>query len=244
MSFDGVLRFGRYAFPPNRLGYCGPDEHDELLGYVVRNRADQGMVELGRRFEGAYPYLVLIARSNGIADPFDPRVVEAYWIGNGLLQGVGAGEFRDSLRERFASRMTPQTASWLVAKPLAGATPHHNFHVFEVYTRAGLMNGETAGPFVQVMDSCRISWADVLAVQPDTLTARRRPLEMAAGKLFLGDPREVTVAAPAGGYVTGVKPGDVISMHWGWACEVLHPAEATRLCRATSSAIALCNQTL
>ena len=244
MSFDGVLRFGRYAFPPNELGYCGPDDHDALLGYVVGRRADQGLIELGRRFEGAYPYLKLIAESNGIADPFDGRVVEAYWIGNGLLRGVDAQAFRDSLQARFAGRMSGGTFAWLGGKPAAGATPHHNFHVFEVYTRAGLMNGDASGPFLEVMDSCRISWGRVVAVHPDRLLVSRRPLELARGKLRLGPAREVTATAGAGGYIPFVKPGEVVSMHWSWACEVLERGELARLRAATAGALAMCNQTI
>ena len=244
MSVAGVLRFGRYAFPPNQLGYCGPDDHDALLGYVVNRRADQGLVELGRRFEGAFPYLQLIAHSNGIDDPFDPRVVEAYWIGNRLLANVDMGEFRDSLQERFGPRMGPEALRWLVSKPVAGATPHHNFHVFEVYTRAGMMNGEASGPLLEVMDSCRISWGTVVEVRPDQLVVSRSPLQLVDGKLALGSPREELATAAGGGYVGNVSRDDVVSMHWSWACEVLKPDELMRLQSATRSALALCNRTL
>jgi Family of unknown function (DUF6390) len=243
MSLSGALRFGRYAFPPNELGYCGPDDHDALFGYVVDRRADQGLVELSRGFEGAYPYLKLIAESNGIADPFDPRVVEAYWIGNPLLAGVDAGGFGESLQERFGPRMAPSALRWLAGKPAEGAVPHHNFHVFEVYTRAGLMKGDSAGPVLEVMDSCRISWGTVLAAHPDHLLVSRRPLEMKLGKLALGAARPVR-ANSAAGYVPSARPGDVVSMHWSWACEVLMPGEARRLGAATAAALALANQTI
>jgi uncharacterized protein DUF6390 len=241
VSAAGVLRFGRYAFPPNRLGYCGPDDHDALLGYVVAGRADAGLAELGRRFEGAYPYLRLIAGANGIADPFDDAVVDAYWIGNGLLQGVGAREFHDSLRERFGSRTPPRDFAWLAGKPADGATPHHNFHVFEVYTRAGLMNGERSAPVLEVLDKCRISWGEVIAVGAGSLTVRRRPLVLRDGKLACGSSALVDVTPFADALA---KPGDWISVHWDWACEVLRPAELRRLRAVTAAALARCNQTL
>ena len=242
MSLAGALRFGRYAFPPNQLGYCGPDRSDELLGYIVSRRPDQGLVELGRRFEGAYPYLRLIAESNGIADPFDSRVVDAYWIGNALLGQVPARAFHDSLRERFAGRMTPATFEWLGGQAGAGATPHHNFHVFEVYSRAGLMNGDRSGPMLEVMDSCRVSWGTVAAVGLAELQVRRQPLELHDGRLALGEARETAVQAP--GYVLGVKPGDVVSMHWSWACDVLKPTELRRLQAATADALARANRAI
>lgn len=244
MSFDGVLRFGRYAFPPNELGYCGPDDHDALLGYVVSNRADKGMVELGRRFEGAYPYLKLIAESNGFADPFDARVVEAYWIGNSLLHGVDPSAFRDSLRERFRNRMRPDAMRWLAAKPGGGATPHHNFHVFEVYTRAGLMNGDARGwPLLETMDACRISWGRVVDVRPGELAVQRQPLKLVGGKLTLGAP-EIVKATAADGYIALVRRGDAVSMHWSWACEVLTASELGRLQAMTAAALSACNQTI
>ena len=62
---------------------------------------DGGLTPLLRRFTGALPYLQLIARANAIADPFDARVVEAYWLGNELLDGVEVRQLYDSLLERF-----------------------------------------------------------------------------------------------------------------------------------------------
>lgn len=62
------------------------------------------MLELERQFEGADPYLELIARANRIADPLDRSVVEAYWIGNPLLDRVDMGALHRSLEERFRDR--------------------------------------------------------------------------------------------------------------------------------------------
>jgi hypothetical protein len=101
----GLLLFGRYAYAPNRLGYCGPADHQSLFGYLTEGRVDTGLAQLARRFDGAYPYLLLIARANRLDDPFDPRVVEAYWIGNALLERVGAAPFFESLKARFLPRM-------------------------------------------------------------------------------------------------------------------------------------------
>ncbi len=241
MSAEGALRFGRYAFPPNALGYCGPEDHQALLGYVASQRADQGLLELERRFEGAYPYLRLIAHSNGLADPFDERVVEAYWLGNRLLRGVDVRAFHDSLSERFRPRMDARTFGWLAAKPASGALPHHNFHVFEVYARAGLMrDGASGGPVLEVMDRCRISWGRVLTADGTRLVVARRPLAIRQGGLALGPPAATTVEA----YGNRLEPGDWVSLHWGWACEALTPAELRRLRLTTESALRLAGETI
>jgi hypothetical protein len=246
VSLAGALLFGRYAFPPNRLGYCGPDDNQALLEQVSERRPDRGLLELERRFEGAYPYLCLIAQANEIPDPFDSRVVEAYWIGNELLERVEAAPFYESLSERFRSRMKPSDFGWLARKLELSARPHHNFHVFDVYVRAGLMRNERADIAVETMDSCRISWGRVAAVEGAELMVERSQLVLAGGKLTLSEPRAFRAARQLGGrgFVDGVKVGDMVSVHWSWACDMLDAGALARLQRATQRSLALANLTI
>lgn len=245
MSLAGALTFGRYAFAPNQLGYCGPDDNAALFQYVAERTPDQGLVELERRFEGAYPYLCLIAHSNGIADPFDERVVDAYWIGNSLLDGVDAKALHQSMGERFGNRMSGTDFKWLVTK-IGAARPHHNFHVFDIYVRTGLMREETARIAVDTMDSCRISWGSVVSVEGAELLVERPELIYLNGKLAISEARarRVTRQRDGQGFVDDVRPGDFVSIHWNWACDTLVPAELARLRRATESCLALANQTM
>ena len=67
----GALLFARYAYPPNSLGLCGADVQRTLIQYGDAGESDGGLSELARTFEGAWPYLELIARANAIADPLD-----------------------------------------------------------------------------------------------------------------------------------------------------------------------------
>ena len=246
MSFAGALLFGRYAFPPNRLGYCGPDDNQALLEQVSASRPDQGLLELERRFEGAYPYLCLIAQANEIPDPFDSRVVEAYWIGNDLLERVEAAPLYQSLRERFRARMKPSDFGWLARKLELSARPHHNFHVFDVYTRAGLMRNERADIALETMDSCRISWGRVVEVEAAELVLERPALILSGGKLGLSEPRTFRASRQLGGrgFVDGVKVDDMVSIHWNWACDVLDPGALSRLGQATRRSLALANLTI
>jgi hypothetical protein len=46
------------------------------------------------------------------------------------------------------------------------------------------------------------------------------------------------------GFVADVVRGDVVSVHWDWACEVLSPRRLEALRRRTAHQIALANQTL
>ena len=45
---DGPLMFVRYAYPPNALGYCGPDDFAAFREYAVAGVVDQGLVKLAQ----------------------------------------------------------------------------------------------------------------------------------------------------------------------------------------------------
>lgn len=240
-ALAGSLRFIRYGFMPNRLRYCGPDDNRTLFQYAIENTIDGGVKPLLRAFDGALPYLQLIARSNSIADPFDDRVVEAYWIGNELLEGVEVRQLYDSLEERFGERLRGRARDWVLSKAPAGARPHHSFHVLDIYRLVG-----ERGDSLETMDSCRISWGTVTAVQGSELVVQRRPVVLSEGKLKLGAPVPVRVARQleARGFADGATPGDRVSLHWGWVCELLTGDQARRLQRYTLHHLALANQTL
>lgn len=246
VAHEGALLFGRYAFPPNRLGYCGPDDHPAIFQYVTQGVTDQGLIELERQFDGAFPYLRLIAHANNIPDPFDRRVVEAYWIGNAYLERVTASPFYDSLGERFRNRMDPGSFTWLASKLESGARPHHNFHVFEVYLRAGLMRDNRANIGLARMDSCRISWGRVAEVDGAELVVERPALELRDGKLALTEPHPMRVLRQLDGrgFADDARLGDHVSIHWNWVCETLDPLSLRRLVANTRRYLTLANQTL
>lgn len=228
VSAPGPLVFVRYAYPPNLLGYCGPGDPDELLGAAAGTDL-AGVSSLARSFEGAWPYLELIAGSNHIADPLDRRVVEAYWVGNRLLDEVPPGALIASLEDRFARRAG---RDW---EPLAGAVPlggvaHHSFHVFAVYPWLGLLRAGASEAPLRVLDQCRIRWGRVEAVAGEIVTVRSRGLLFDGHRLVLGPERSEIVGGPhGGGPGAGLAPGDVVSMHWEWICDRLSPGALARL---------------
>lgn len=247
---DGPALFARYAFGPNRLGLCGPDEWPSLLELGARPDAHPGIgAELRRLaagFEGAWPYLQLIARGAGLADPLDRRVVEAYWLGTRDLPAVGGQVFQESLGHRFHDRVDRAEWPWLRAKPEAGALPIHAFHVLDVLPRAGLMRGGQVDDVLRVMDSCRIRWGTVLEAVDDRLVVEAVPLEMVEGRLRLGAPRVESVRRSLEGhaFVTEVGPGEVVSIHWDWACDRLDARRLGALVRSTRRQLAITNHTI
>ncbi|GAB2856624.1 DUF6390 family protein [Nocardioides pacificus] len=238
----GALRFARYAYPPNELGYCGPDASGQLLEQVAAGVADGDLRRLLRGFDGAWPYLELIAASNGIGDPLDDRVVEAYWIGNPLLDRVGARRLGDSLESRFRRRAGP---SWsgLVAPVPDGAVPHHSFHVFGIYPWLGLLREGRLDEPLRVLDRCRIRWGQVCSVSGGEVVVRSRPLVWDGRRLALGPAAAERAVASRDqrGLAGALRPGAWCSLHWDWVCEELDSRSLTRLRHYTLRQLAVVN---
>jgi hypothetical protein len=239
---DGTLQFIRYGFMPNRLSYCGPvGDNRTLFDYGIAGFSDAGLTPLLKRFTGALPYLQLIARANTIQDPFDARVVEAYWLGNELLERVEVRQLYDAMLERFGKQLQGRTRDLVLGKAPAGARPHHSFHVLDVHSRVGELDS-TLG----TLDACRISWGRVLRVEAGELVVERQPLSLNSGKLSLAAPTEERFVRQIDGHgfadTAGI--GDWVSLHWGWVCEVLTPRQRANLERYTRHHLAIANLTL
>jgi hypothetical protein len=220
----GPVLFARYAYPPGSLGYCGPADPSPLLEAGSPGADVAGLGRLAAQFDGAWPYLELVAGCNGIADPLDRRVVEAYWVGNELLSRVPGSALAASMGERFARRAGRRFEP-LEAAAGTGGVPQHSFHVFAVYPWLGLLRAGTEGPPLVVLDRCRIRWGTVVAVAGDQAMVRTRSLAFDGWRLVLGPERmEVARRAVDGvGLATEVRPGDSVSLHWDWICDRLSP---------------------
>ncbi|HET7027544.1 MAG TPA: DUF6390 family protein [Candidatus Limnocylindrales bacterium] len=245
---SGVHLFARYAYGPNRLGLCGPDEPATLLeAGTAHDHGDERLLrELAKGFDGAYPYLDLIARANGIGDPLDRRVVEAYWLGSPLSGGVTARELGRSVDDRFRRRMPRDRWRWLAETPAAGARPIHAFHVLDVFPKAGLLRGGPATGVLETIDSCRIRWGTVEALDGDWLEVAAPSMTLVDGKLALGHPAPTRVRAAVDGvgFLEAPALGDVVSIHWSWACDRLTPAGLAALEQSTRHELAIANRSI
>ena len=239
---SGPDLFARYALPPNVLGYCGPGDPNEVHGALAEDDRS-ALRALAREFEGAWPYLELIAGCNHLDDPLDVRVVEAYWVGNPLLRNVPAGALIASLDDRFRRRAGRDWCG-LPEAAARGGFPHHSFHVFAVYPWLGLLRAGTSGEPLHVLDRCRIRWGRVEEVEADRVLVTTRPLCFDGHLLTLGTPVVETAIPPVpdrAGTRGCLQPGDVVSLHWDWVCDRLSPVEATRLALSTRHNLAVVN---
>ena len=103
----------------------------------------------------------LIARANGCSEPFSLEVMEAYWVGNGLLEAADMGDVDAGAA---ADVKAASGLDWPgMAKAAPGAKPHHSFHVFETYPWSDLLHTGRPEP-LEILDQCRIRWGLVVDV--------------------------------------------------------------------------------
>jgi hydrogenase maturation factor len=237
----GLLSFIRYAFMPNHLGYCGGNHQEVLFEHAAAGQSDQRLAPLLAKFSGALPYLQTIAAAHQVPDPFDDRVVEAYWLGNELLDGVDAVALYRSLDERFGRQLTGTTREQVLRKPPQGARPHHLFHVLDVYRHL-----EHEGIAMATMENCRVSWGQVTSIEGAELVVRRQPLTLVGNSLMLGEATDTRVLRSISdrGFADDAAVGDWVSVHWGWTCEVLDQRKLTNLRRWSQHHLTIANQTL
>ncbi len=238
---DGVARCARYAFGPNKLHLCGPDANQEVLAYLKEGVADPGLESLLKRFSTLYPYLLHIARANNIADPFNERVVEAYWIGNELLETIPLQVFYRHLVEslRLKARGPKVRFSQLEAKLPRGARMHHSFHVLNIYERTG---HDRSLHTLESMDACRVSWGRVQNVDGSKIVVWRKPLKFEIDKITLGQEELFSVTRRLeDDFMENPAVGDIITIHWNVPCEIIDQNNVRWLEKYTRQHIALAN---
>ena len=218
---DGVELGARFSLATNRLNYCGPaDAEPRLYRAIV---SGTGLAEARgslERFEALLPYLQAIGRRHGL-DPFDLRVVEAYWVGNELLDAFGAPEFREILTA-LEGRGLPRSIGRRLRENLPpDALPFHAFHV--AFVGVGAVTGHVPTTLPN-MEACRPAWAKVEEVRDGTLRLRKPVLEVDGGQLRLG--AEVEIDLPYDPQVLPeVRPGASVAVHWGFPALVLSSAQ-------------------
>lgn len=236
---NGLVLQAKYSFMPNRIGGCGiQGRTSDIFGYVIQDFADKGLEEILKTFEVAYPYVEFIAHANGISDPFNPKVVEAYWIGNELLEKVDKLKFYRWCHDRYKKKTDRKTLELLVGKVPMGALPHHSFHVFNSYLR-----GHDFNPVIKYLNECRISSGKVIKIEGDKVEVLVRQITVGIKGLEFTEPkkRKVRTKLEDKGFVADLKAGDYVSIHWSWVCEKLTKKQAKNLEFYSKGQLALFN---
>lgn len=230
----------RFSLVTNERSFCGPQGAAQRFLDHLQGRGDPRALRRDfERFEGLYPYLQAIAQK-ARSDFLDHDVVEAYWIGNQLLEGFADKQIAAIIRHLGRRGLPAFLVEELIDELPPGFIPHHNFNVF--YVGVGRTTGAVQ-PVLENMDKCRISWGEVVRVNRDSLLVRRRPVVQLDGAYLLGPTRRERVdRLPL--LLPSVRKGDVIAIHWGGACMLLNDAQQRHLQHATERVFEVMNRYL
>lgn len=233
---DGLLRFARYAYPPNERGLCGPDNTAELAEAIRTGVDDPDVRRMAQGFDGAWPYLVLLGSRLAQGDPLAEEVVDAYWLGDPRGRSVGISALGDSLRGRFAGR-----SGWSGLRDAidVGGWPTHAYHVFLVYPWIGLIRSGLIDPGIEVVDRCRIRQGRVVEVNAGSAIVVSDRLRWNGHSVEVGPSVTETVSIIEGG--SPLHPGALVSLHWSWVCEEITPRQAAWLTDAQAHHLRLAN---
>jgi hypothetical protein len=242
MDPSGLLLCSRYAFPPNSLSLCGPDKKNELLWYSSTGYKDQGNTEILKQFSTLYPYLSLIARENKIKDAFEKRVIEAYWLGNSLLNYVKINSLGYHLFDKLQLKKKLDLKQKLKLDDLLNKTilPCHAFHVLNIFKRTGNFTDVQS---VYTMDACIVNFGRVKKILTDSFLIHTKPLISQNNKILFGSfkKRLISFQGKNDLLVRNIKLNDFVSYHWGYFCEKLSIEKLNNLTYYTNLAISLAN---
>ncbi len=225
-DFSPLIRACKYSLIPNELGYCGPEgSFREFLKFIDSPSPEgaEKVKPLLHKFNALFPYLDLIARCNSLT-PFHEQVVEAYWIGNSLLESVPKRELQKTVLS-FQNLGLPRSIAERKAAELPNdLLPHHSFHVLYVN-----FISQKVEPIIQNLGNCMVHWATVKKETGKGLVANGVSLLSESGEFKLRE-KEKTLKNP---FKLELNQGDLISIHWGNAVEKLSEQQAKQLKKYT-----------
>jgi len=250
-----------YGLIPNKLGFCGPKQ-ELLKKFILGKLSIPEIIPTLEKFEAAYAYYQLIARKNKISDPFNKKVVEAYWLGNELLDKFTADDLRHFIIERLCQPglLSPKEAAKRAALVPAGSKPHHSFHVMILGSITGSVDftGNT-----KLKDVCRVGWGRVVSICHPELALPRRSLGggwdsgsrsrnefgMTKNKIIVsyapligkknlefGKPKRKEIIWDKD-LLESIEIGEWVSFHWGYAIQTLNEEDIFNLYKYTQNTL-------
>jgi len=219
----GIQLAARYALMPNKLSFSKAEDIDRVLFDYCCGKGDEKHVQRILRSSSGYANFmnIIAARSGKKVD--SPEVIEAYWVGNSLLDALTADDLREMIRSKVAG-LDPKVAEELIEKIPDGVVPHHSFHVLHIHAMTGnqIMYGK--------VNLCTVQSGIVREIQEDHLMIDQEPLDVESATL--GPVERVQVKYDKE-FLPNVQVGGIVALHWEMAIDLLTPKQAASLKKYT-----------
>lgn len=226
-KINGAQLCSRFAYKPNKLDYCGSTPAQAAIYQCIVYNKCQGLESHMQTFKGLNAYLNLFSRK--FDKPiFDYASIEAYWIGNELLEEFKPDDFQQ-LVQYFADQSVPDfflaELQEKFAKLQLPFYPHHSFNVF--FVGVGNVTGSVEYNLKNI-NNCLIRSAKIIAINEN-----EQQLEVETEEISQVEPVKWTKVSrfinfqPE--FFNKLKTGHYIAIHWNDAVINLMPTEVKKL---------------
>lgn len=224
-----------YSLMPNRLGFCGSQKNsdqEKLRNFLLGKVSEREVRKILSKFEAAYAYYKLIAKKNHIRDPLNKRVVEAYWLGNKLLEKVSAKDLKNLIINDFVkpNLLSLEKAIERSARIPKNSKAHHSFHVFIL----GSITGRVDFRDVKLQDICRTGWGKIISIKDKKVLVEYNSLVKEKGRVKFGKKKRKEIDWDEK-IVPDISQGDFVSFHWNFLAQKLGKEDVKNLEKYTKS---------
>jgi hypothetical protein len=159
---------------------------------------------------------------------------------------VGLKQFYSHIYERFYKKTNLKKWLWLQKKFGLQPKLNHSFHVFEIYRLVDDIEQKTKTKLIEHINSCRISWGKVMAIENDQLKVQYRPIEYLNGKLQFAKSQDkfIKFQIDKKSFAPNIKISDWVSFHWDWVCDILDQRQLANLEKYTLKNLKFANLTI
>ncbi len=213
----------RFALPPNSLGYCGKNSAPEKFKKCFIDSDCAGVKKELKKFIVLYPYLKTISQITKLPK-YSYKVVESYWLGNGLLNKAQP-EHYSLLLANFLEQGVPD----FFVEELKDNTPKKflPFHLFQVL-HVGVGKASGAVPFnLESINNCMIRWGKVRKISQKDLSVELNSLEKEKGNYKLTG-KEETISYNKD-FLPNLEIGKKVAVHWQQPMKILLKEEVKNL---------------
>jgi len=155
----------RFSIIPNKLSFCGPSNcYKTFTKHLKNNNNEQEIKDLLTKFEGLYPYLQLIAEKHNLS-PFDYKVIEAYWLGNELLDAFTNKDLKKFFPELHKRGLPSSIVEKLIKRVSKDALPMHTYNV--LFVGVGQITNSVPTTLINMQINRKVFNAAAKLISPD-----------------------------------------------------------------------------
>jgi len=216
----------KYSLITNRLDYCGKKNSFESFGFFLANPSEEKAPEIKSLLDSFYSeksYSESIASVHNL-ERFDFSVLEAYWLGNNLLEKGSHREIQKTILGFQNFGLPREIAEQKAVSLPENCVPHHSLHVLHVNFITPKLK-----PLVKNLSDCLIQWGEVKGAEKEKIKVKGIELKSLNNRLVLQEKSKL-IENP---FSLLPEKGDFVSCHWNNAIEILSEEQLESLKKYT-----------